>query len=376
MLTATPGKSVKELFELLGTLKRPGEPTFDEAEIMGPDGSVRRRAFAERARGIVSFYDNSGNEADFPNLRHRVILSPMLPKQQMTYIEKEQIDSDAKAFSDTAWSKLKDKEKFARRSRAYANMMFPRSRGFAAAMEQLESMASYSAKLAQLSSLLMGEARGTKSYVYSAFGQQGAIQIGQALEALGWADVTQNPFADPLPGEDGMRFMSTARWASDATALQKAAYAKSINEFNREDNDDGSRIALLIANKRYNEGLDLKAVRRVIFFEAQISMMKELQGIGRARRFCSHARLPPQDRTVEVIHMFSAFDPKTSNEISVADQLAEATGKAQELDRQAKELREQALAVRKEALRGGGIVSNMLGFLFGPPKVEDEDASE
>lgn len=333
MLTATPGKSPTELLELMSTLKRPGEPSFSPSEILGPDGAVRERVFAERARGIVSFYDNSGNVADFPTLKHRVIVSPMRPKQAKIYREKEAIDTKAGNFSETAWNSLKNKDEYVRRSRAYANSMHPSSRGFAAAMKQLDSMADYSIKLAVLVHLLQTEAVGSKSYVYSAFGQQGAIQIGQALEAMGWTDVTQNPAADPLPGQDGKRFISTARWSSRATAAQRRAQSVSIAEFNREDNDFGDRIALIVANKRYNEGLNLQSVRRVIEFEPQTSVTKEQQMIGRARRFCSHARLSPEQRTVEVIHLFASFAPEGNEQL---------LRRAEQLKSQISELRNEA----------------------------------
>lgn len=72
------------------------------------------------------------------------------------------------------------------------------------------------------------------------------------------------------------------------------------NRFNHPDNGDGSDIKCLVLNAdEFSEGIDFKAVRRVVLLDIAASWGRTLQQVGRAVRNCSHAELPPDDRSVE-----------------------------------------------------------------------------
>ena len=59
--------------------------------------------------------------------------------------------------------------------------------------------------------------------------------------------------------------------------------------YNSEANKNGEIVHMLLASQGFNEGLDLKDVRHIHIFEPLVTMASDLQTIGRARRFCSHA---------------------------------------------------------------------------------------
>jgi hypothetical protein len=70
--------------------------------------------------------------------------------------------------------------------------------------------------------------------------------------------------------------------------------------FNRKDNEDGSKIKIMIGSPSVREGVSFKRVRQVHILEPYWNMSRVLQIIGRAIRFCSHKDLPKKDRNVEV----------------------------------------------------------------------------
>jgi superfamily II DNA or RNA helicase len=72
-----------------------------------------------------------------------------------------------------------------------------------------------------------------------------------------------------------------------------------LREFNSEENLHGEKICLLLVNKIAAEGLDLKCVRHVHILEPFWNYARIEQVIGRAVRYKSHERLPPEEHKVQ-----------------------------------------------------------------------------
>jgi len=64
-----------------------------------------------------------------------------------------------------------------------------------------------------------------------------------------------------------------------------------IDIYNHPDNKNGEYVHMFLASQGFNEGIDLKGVRHIHFFEPLVTMASDLQTIGRARRYCSHSSL-------------------------------------------------------------------------------------
>jgi hypothetical protein len=66
----------------------------------------------------------------------------------------------------------------------------------------------------------------------------------------------------------------------------------------------------MLASNAFNEGIDLKAVRHIHFFEPLVTMASDKQTIGRAARYCSHADLDRDKGEWEVnVHRYMSHYP-------------------------------------------------------------------
>lgn len=405
LLTATPGKSVAELFVLLNTLKRADEQLHPR-DFVTPDGEADTAAFRQAVRGQVSFVDLSNNTNDFPSVSVEVVRAPMSPHHFSAWRERAVADAREEASGGPkAWANLFNKEEYAKTSRAWANMVYPGSKlplpdaPFARDVYrrgQSEDIAQYSSKMAELVARVHARADVGKQYVYSAFGEQGIHQIADVLEAQGWTNVSGQLKAlyeavsalrkaggvdaarilhkvqaavDALPGEPFRRFITTREWKDDSAPSAGATGATGSNKaddedtprtstaeqlmeldvFNAQRNAMGEVVNLLIASKKFNEGLDLKALRSMHIFEPLISVPAEQQTVGRGRRYCSHAALEPQDRNMIVYHYFSV-EPRGQGELSLAITALEQAARHAELDAAEAEAEVAALQQRMQAL--------------------------
>jgi superfamily II DNA or RNA helicase len=102
-------------------------------------------------------------------------------------------------------------------------------------------------------------------------------------------------------GEGPMRYSS---WCGDETHQMKEEIKQ---VFNQKENEDGSRIKLMLGSPSAKEGVSFKRVRQVHILEPYWNMSRVLQIIGRAIRFCSHKDLPKKDRNVDVFLYLATY---------------------------------------------------------------------
>lgn len=74
-------------------------------------------------------------------------------------------------------------------------------------------------------------------------------------------------------------------------------------------------LCLFMASSAGAEGITLLNVRRVHILEPHWNPARHEQVIGRAVRICSHAKLPPEDRTVRVSFYVSTFSPTQAKSV-------------------------------------------------------------
>ena len=195
--------------------------------------------------------------------------------------------------------------------RKYSNMLYD----FA---EQL-NLKEFSTKMPLLIQNL-AENPNDKHYVYSAFysrhgfGGQGINAIAKIIEKeLGFTKLTiddvKNGFDNLTKKKRYILATSTELNEEQSPTLARETLNNFIKMFNKTENVSGDYVSLFLASGKYNEAIDLTAVRFVHIFEPLLSQAMEKQTIGRAVRFCSHSDLNKIDNkwTVSIFRYYSDF---------------------------------------------------------------------
>lgn len=136
-----------------------------------------------------------------------------------------------------------------------------------------------------------------KVFVYSNFKEYGGIKsFINVLDAYGYKNYEN----------DGPGRKRYAIWSGDTDDIMKDEI-KTI--YNRDDNIDGNKIKIILGSPSIKEGVSLLAVRQVHIIEPYWNIKRIEQIIGRASRFCSHKKLPEEERNVKV-YIYVATHPK------------------------------------------------------------------
>lgn len=302
ILTATPGDNIPDVVKLLNIVRDTRKPPI---EIPNTSSTESVQKFREDIIGLISYFDMSGDHTKFPVVTDsKPILATMTETQFKRYVQayKETPDSQ-KNFDKLA--KDNKSNKYWQPVRKYANMLFNYENGM--------SLQEFGIKIP----LLLGKIKDfpkEKHYVYSSFyenrgyGGQGVIAIGmEMMKKMGYTKLTVKEAMEynkkstlPPPGKRYILAISTE--------LQKANPKGSVGDnlqellkiYNHPENRDGKLIHVMLASNKFNEGIDLKAVRHIHFFEPLVTMASDMQTIGRAARNCSHAALDLEDWTVKI----------------------------------------------------------------------------
>ncbi len=141
-----------------------------------------------------------------------------------------------------------------------------------------------------------------KQLVYSAFVENAGVNMfARLLDLMGWSE-----FTDDTTDLIGKRSKHKYIIISGETPVEER-YAL-IDEFNRDDNATGKKIAVILISGAGAEGLDLKAIRHIHIMEPYWNWARIEQVIGRGERWKSHEQLPPGDNNIEV-HMYLSVYP-------------------------------------------------------------------
>ena len=459
IMTATPGSTVSELFELLNCMRRSSEGQLHESDFVDSHSVLRpssAAAFRHEVAGRVSFVDYRNNTNDYPAMRTSVESVEMSDEQRESWIKKVKMSKGAVLETSSDWTHTTEGVRLRRESNManswHASNAFGSHTVKARAVYasgDLRELHKYSAKLVRAIENIESPANaGKKQYLYSAFKDGGISQITSALQGRGWTNMyasmgklsaamaavkesSSKAAADALeriltslPGVAGKRFLSTADWGSTPPksplkashspkritggAAQKSpkrkqsvtlfeeedaepvnakaeaqAQALATEVYNSPENLRGRIVNLLLATGKYNEGLDLKAVRMMHMFEPQTSMAAERQMEGRGRRYCSHTDLPSSERDVEVVHYFAEVEGEDAH--ALVNEINELQAQARKEEEIAEAARLRVRIGRAEMHRlisqgksglSAGMLSTLQNWFASRPAVDSHELAE
>jgi hypothetical protein len=321
IMTATPGQTPEETVELLNIVRDPRRP-----KIQVPKTPADLAAFKQSIAGLVSFFDGSGDLTKFPRVRMQDTYTfPMSKTQLQGYLDAYKDDSKKAAASHAG-------DKYWQKTRKYslaAKPPAPRTTNRA-------QLAEFSPKIAKFVDLLEQFPK-EKHWAYSAFftkGQAGVMLMADILEHHGYSVVTPDDVlkmwdfsagaikagvpkakryvlaTNPrLKFGGGSKDTTTVKLAGGRTMQLTAMDALRL-VFNSKENRDGAFVQVMLASQKYNEGVDLRAVRHVHLMEPLLSKIAEKQAIGRAARYCSHSDLSRKDGQWSIqVHRYVSLLP-------------------------------------------------------------------
>lgn len=285
ILTATPGDTIPEVMKLLNIIRRPTDEPITPPDITSSKDISR---FKKQIRGMISYFDMSGDDTKFPVLYDSPpVKYPMSETQYEKYLEAHKTLTALHKNFD-ALAKKNQLSKYYEPVRKYSNMLFNFQKDMA--------LNDFSSKLPHLLAKLQ-ELDTTKHYIYSSFasragyGGHGVYAIAKELDKLGYKKFTvqeARKLKNKLPPPSKRYIMATnVDLGEDGNAGDNLTELLKI--YNHPANKDGALIHVMLASNKFNESIDLKDVSHMHFFEAFVDMASEKQALGRAVRYCSFA---------------------------------------------------------------------------------------
>jgi hypothetical protein len=243
-----------------------------------PSPAELRRIFA----GSVSYYAGAPDYV-YPEVNIK------LQKCVMSAFQSRWYKADVAAEIGARGIKLSPAQNdFYINSRQRSNIVYPH--GLKDGLDELTPSSTYSAKFSMLAGRL---SRGGLSFVYSSFtGAGGIAAICKYLDSAGFSDYAKS-------GSGRKRYVV---WSGDQSLSEKDEIRK---VFNSTENDNGSRIQVVVGSPSIKEGVSLLRVRKVHVMEAYWNHSRLEQIYGRAVRYCSHKSLP-EDRRKVTIYIYCA----------------------------------------------------------------------
>ena len=348
ILTATPGDNIKDILLLLNMIRKKNSPEIILPDLNNEDNIIK---FGKDIRSLVSYFDASMDYTKFPKLYEIPIHTTYMAdisknvkqnakqnakntkeekqdKQFSKYLEKlKEVKNDQKDYNQLM--NKNELNKFYRTLRKYSNMLFNYVNDM--------SINEFSSKLPYLFEKIENNPN-QKHYIYSAFFEargfgQSVIGIGKLLKKhLDYKEFTisqANQIKSLKEISKQKRFIligtTDLENKSDGEINQELKKVKKLLDFYNDPlNKKGEYIQLLLASKKFNESIDLKAVRHIHIFEPLVSWIARKQTLGRAVRYCSHKDLDKSEWNVklheyisEKPHNFTLLQPEfLQNEIN------------------------------------------------------------
>ena len=327
ILTATPGDNMDDILLLLNMIRKKNSPQIIIPDVNNEDSIMK---FKNDIRGLVSYFDASMDYTKFPKLYqmpiHTTFMSNVKNNSKKKNTEqKQQFEEYLKKLKETPndqknYNELMNKNelnKFYRTLRKYSNMLFNYVNDM--------SINEFSSKLPYLFEKIESNPK-QKHYIYSAFFEargfgQSVIGIGKLLKKhLNYKEFTisqanQIKNIKDLTKENRFITIGTTDLEnkSDEEINQELKKVKKLLDvYNDPLNKNGEYIQILLASKKFNESIDLKAVRHIHIFEPLVSWIARKQTLGRAVRHCSHKDLDKSDWDVK-LHEYITEKPHKIN---------------------------------------------------------------
>lgn len=257
-----------------------------ETITMVSDDNRRQRFFNTFFKCKISFYDKT-DLSNFPKVSHNIVNLPMSKEYYKEYYDiQENIKYDLPKFLQNT----KDLTTFLNGIRRATN-----------------KTKTLSPKIKWIAERIVKDYNeGKKILIYSNWIDTGIVILKNILEA------------------------ENIKFSKVIGGMTKKEKDTSVSDFN----SGKTRIMLLSASG--SEGLDLKETRTVIIMEPYWNRTRILQVVGRAARYRSHYKLPPNQRTVDVFHLVLTKPPEDQrmprDRVGSADEiLLEKSGDKQDI---------------------------------------------
>lgn len=245
--------------------------------------------FKSYIKGYVSYYKGAPSHV-FPDTILKIVKCEMSDKQYHLY--RKIIAKESKSKKElTITSNISNS--FFIGTRMVSNIMYPNEQINEDGYESLrdrdldtDRIGKYSPKFLKILRKIKS-CRGTV-FVYSNFKEYGGIKpFIKLLEHHNYKNYEGH-------GQGRKRF---AVWSGDQT-LEYKEEIKVV--FNKKDNEDGSKIKIIIGSSAIKEGVSLLRVQQVHMMEPYWNWSRMDQIMGRAIRYCSHKDVEEDKRIVRV----------------------------------------------------------------------------
>ncbi|MHB1955667.1 MAG: helicase-related protein [Sulfobacillus sp.] len=175
----------------------------------------------------------------------------------------------------------------------------------------LKNLEQFSPKMARmLQTIDGGPGHEGPAFVYSQFRTiEGIGLFANVLKAAGFEQAS--PGIELSPGIRRFAIISGEESLEDR--------AKILETFNSKRNAHGETIKVILGTSAAAEGLNLFNVRQVLLMEPYWNEIRMRQVIARARRLCSHFRLPPEEWTVHVFRFMSVIHHDQKEKVHFAE---------------------------------------------------------
>eukprot|EP00899_Mesostigma_viride_P005343 jgi/Mesvir1/1480/Mv14463-RA.1 len=290
ILTATLGEDEKEILNLLNMIRKKDTPELTAAS---PPSAFT---------GLVSFVDYAGDTSTYPkivkDIDHVVRMSP----EQAALVRDRLIASSKSKRNDPTHPM------YLAEARRAANTLPFRGVDKATLLSELPRLSPKFKRLTDIVTSTPGE----KHYIYTFFNVGGLKELSRVFDASGYTRL-----GGGKPDKPAKRYALLG--VEDDEPALKLQHVRDV--FNEKNNAKGEYLRVILARRKFNEGLDLKGVRHVHIVEPLLSKNAEKQTIARAVRFCSHSFLSKDAWTVTVHRYISVGDEASKLNALTMDQI-------------------------------------------------------
>ena len=248
--------------------------------------------FKSYIRGYISYYSGAPSYT-FPKMELHIVKCEMSEFQYKLYssVTKREITNDKKILDN--YLNINIPNSFFIGTRMISNFAYPNKKvglkGYESLMEDdlnLENIETYSPKFLKIFKKIR-RASGT-IFIYSNFKEYGGLRVFiRLLEHYGYKNYEYN-------GIGKKRF---GVWSGNEDLIYREEL-KAV--FNNKNNEDGSKIKLILGSSAVKEGVSFLRVQQVHIMEPYWNNSKISQIMGRAIRFCSHKDVPIEKQLVKV----------------------------------------------------------------------------
>ena len=260
------------------------------------------KLFKEMITGMVSYYRGAPPQT-FPEEIFKVVRCNMSDFQYKSYLTAMSSEDNFIRGSFRNVDILKMPTSFFIGPRIISNISFPNKSigitGFSSFADDallIQNIKTYSVKFYKIYKAI-GKSEGPV-FIYSNFKEIGGLRtLVPFLEAHGYKNYK-------VHGEGEKRF---SVWTGDEPHIVKEEI-KYI--FNQKENENGSRIKIMLGSPSIKEGISLLRVEQVHILEPYWNLSRIHQIIGRAIRYCSHKDLPKRRRHVDVFLYLATYPSK------------------------------------------------------------------